>query len=135
MPVGHVLEHFDGDDAVEAAVDGEIVHIGGDDREIGEGAAGARLSFDMEAFAGAEFDTAVMRAFGNCSAIHKDSEPQPQPSSRIDWPSASAAWAASLGERDVLGFGQGLVAAGGRGKDEYLRRGPSVSPKNSGGNS
>ena len=28
---------------------------------------------------------------GNCRAIHNDSEPQPQPSSRIDWPSAISA--------------------------------------------
>ena len=28
---------------------------------------------------------------GNCRAIHSDSEPQPQPSSRIDWPSARSA--------------------------------------------
>src|ERR1700687_2790903 len=38
-----------------------------------------------------EFDTAVTCDFGNCRAIHSDSEPQPQPSSRIDCPSARSA--------------------------------------------
>ena len=38
-----------------------------------------------------EFDTATICEFGNCRAIHSDSEPQPQPSSRIDWPSARSA--------------------------------------------
>ena len=38
-----------------------------------------------------EFDTAVICEFGNCRAIHSDSEPQPQPSSRIDCPSARSA--------------------------------------------
>src|SRR6202158_2370812 len=38
-----------------------------------------------------EFDTAVTSPFGNCRAIHSDSEPQPQPSSRIDCPSARSA--------------------------------------------
>ena len=38
-----------------------------------------------------EFDTAVISEWGNCRAIHSDSEPQPQPSSRIDWPSARSA--------------------------------------------
>src|SRR6202158_4722220 len=38
-----------------------------------------------------ECDTEVMSARGNCRAIHSDSEPQPQPSSRIDCPSARSA--------------------------------------------
>ena len=56
-----------------------------------------------------EFDTAMTREFGNCRAIHSDSEPQPQPSSRIDWPSArsacSAVWrsASSSASRNVRG--------------------------------
>ena len=39
-------------------------------------------------------ETAVMRASGKRCTIHKVSEPQPQPSSRMRWPSASSArWA------------------------------------------
>ena len=38
-----------------------------------------------------ELDTATTCAFGNCRAIHSDSDPQPQPSSRIACPSAKSA--------------------------------------------
>ena len=38
-----------------------------------------------------EFDTLVMRLRGKRSAIHRLSEPQPQPSSSTCWPSASSA--------------------------------------------
>jgi hypothetical protein len=62
----------------------------------------------MNAFWVREFDTAVMRAFGNRAAIHSVSEPQPQPSSRIRSPSARrarsqvrASMRASASSRDV----------------------------------
>ena len=35
MPVAHVFEHFDGDDAVKLSVGLEGVHVGGDDGEVG----------------------------------------------------------------------------------------------------
>ncbi len=38
-----------------------------------------------------ELETAVILAFGKCAAIHRVSDPQPQPSSRIRWPSSSPA--------------------------------------------
>jgi hypothetical protein len=38
-----------------------------------------------------EFDTAITCECENCRAIHSDSEPQPQPSSRIDCPSERSA--------------------------------------------
>jgi len=39
LPVAHVLEHLDGDDAVEAAPRVEVVDVGGDDLEPAEAAA------------------------------------------------------------------------------------------------
>ena len=36
LPVAHVLEHLDRDDAVEAAVGLEAVHVGGDDLDAGK---------------------------------------------------------------------------------------------------
>ena len=41
-PVRHVLEHFDGDDAVEARIvaRSEVVHVGGDDVEVRQSAPG-----------------------------------------------------------------------------------------------
>ena len=38
-----------------------------------------------------EFETAVIREAGKCSAIHSVSDPQPQPSSSTSSPSCSAA--------------------------------------------
>ena len=49
-PVGHMLEHLHRDDAVEAARDGEIVHVGGDDLEI-----------DQATFCGAALDMHALR--------------------------------------------------------------------------
>ncbi len=38
-----------------------------------------------------EFDTTITLACGNCRVIHSDSEPQPQPNSRMVWRSARPA--------------------------------------------
>ena len=50
-PVGHVLEHLHRDDAIEGAVDGEVVHIGGDDSQVAQGQP-RRLVLDIGALGG-----------------------------------------------------------------------------------
>ena len=44
-PVGHMLEHLDRNDAVELTARLEVVHVGGDDREIGQA---PRLGFRLD---------------------------------------------------------------------------------------
>ena len=55
----------------------------------GRALAASRL--DVLRAANANWTPRRCRACGNCRAIHSDSEPQPQPSSRIDCPSARSA--------------------------------------------
>jgi hypothetical protein len=73
---------------------------------------------------GAELETAVMRAFGNCCAIHNVSDPQPQPSSRMSWPSArparspySAIQAGAQAVPEEVGRQLVVLAVGGIGVD------------------
>ena len=54
----------------------------------------------------AEFDTAVMRALGNFCAMKSESDPHPQPSSRIVWPSARPGVQRGFLERALFGLGQ-----------------------------
>ena len=102
LVVAHVLEHLDRDHAVEASVPGKLepVDVAGDDFEVGE-AALARARASMNCFCVREFDTAtIARAAGSAAAIHRLSEPQPQPSSRIASPSARRArWQVSASMR------------------------------------
>ncbi len=56
-----------------------------------------------------EFDTAVIRACGNCRAANSDSEPQPQPSSRIDLPIGELGMLDGLAQCFLLGLLQGRV--------------------------
>jgi len=51
LVIFHMLEHFDGDDAVEGLGDIEAVHVAGDDAEVGEAAAGS-FGIDVELLSG-----------------------------------------------------------------------------------
>ncbi len=50
-PVRHVLEHLDGDDAIETLVRVEHIHVGGDDADVGQPLL-ARAALDEGALAG-----------------------------------------------------------------------------------
>ena len=73
-----------------------------------------------------------LRECGNCRAIHSDSEPQPQPSSRIDCPVGQVGMLDGLAQRRWQRVGrQPLPAEGGwLGCDEPIRAGRlALSPQ------
>jgi hypothetical protein len=95
-----VLEHLDGHDAIERVPAGNSSRLTSQVTisRFFRPRSAARAS--MNCFWVREFETPVMRALGYFSAIHSDSEPQPQPSSRMRSPSARRArWQVSASMR------------------------------------
>jgi hypothetical protein len=83
FPIGHMLEHFDRNDAVEPGFRHEIVHIAGNDAQIGETARRGR---------GLDISPLPIRVGnGRDSRIGEMLRHPPQPSSRISCPSARSA--------------------------------------------
>ena len=92
-----------GDDAVELPLRLEHVHVRSHHaRDYSSRALTASLSIYSRCEF--EFDTAVTCACGNCRAIHSDSEPQPQPSSRIDWSVGDIGMLDGLAQRFLFGL-------------------------------
>jgi len=83
---------------------------------------------------GAELDTAVMRLCGYRAAIQRVSDPQPQPSSRTRWPSASSARRPQRSSMASSAASRPSAPAGHQ-HPLYLRFFPSTFWKNSGGTS
>ena len=81
-----------------------------------------------------ELDTPVICAAGYFSASHSDSDPQPQPRSRMRMPSRT--WARSQVSASIASSASASVSVpGSHRQPEYLRRGPSISARNSAGSS
>ena len=91
------------------------IHVGGDDRQVGQPAR-PRLAFDVQPLRRGVGNRGDAGSRDNCSAIHSDSEPQPQPSSSMSWPSFRPAWSRSLPGRWLPrrpgSRGRGIQAAG-----------------------
>jgi len=87
--VAHVLEHFDDTTRSNLSAMSNSLMSAGDDFEMVKPRTFACSS--MCSFWVREFETPVMRLFGNRSAMNSDSDPQPQPSSSTRCPSSSRA--------------------------------------------
>ncbi len=75
----------------------------------------------MDSRCGAELETAVMRLLGYASAIHRVSEPQPQPSSSTRWPSRRSA-RAQVSARAASSAASRPAVPGRHRQPLYLRR-------------
>ena len=122
--VAHVLEHLDRDDAIEAPSVEKAFMSAVIDLDVCEPAArGLARGCTSRCECRVRHRDDRGRA-GTAPPSTSVSEPQPQPSSRICWPSASCRALAGQRRGTSLGFGEGVDAVGPVARS-YLRRGPS----------
>ena len=123
-----MLEHLDRDDAVEAAVELEVVHVGRDDRDVRRRARLDALA--LQARVGDGRDARAGIALGRAERERAPAAAEVEDLHAVLEPRALA------GEREhrLLGLGERRRPSSQR-HELYFSRGPSTSSKNSGGTS
>ena len=128
LVVPHVLEHLDRDDAVEAAVEHELAHVGGDDLDIG---GRARLDpLALQARVRDRRDPRFREPLGGEERERPPAAAEVEDRLAVLDPGALA----REGEHRLLGLGERLDSSGPV-AGAVLEPGPRTSSKNSGGTS